>query len=142
MCKLSIIKIKGGINMNFKIGENGFQTELDYGKLHISSNENVGFRPFQLMVASIVGCSGSVYLKILQKQRIEIEDMEISAKIDRNPNEANKIEKIHLNFVVTGNQLNVKKLQKSLEIARKNCAMVRSVEDSITIEETVEIKTP
>ncbi|MDY0407532.1 OsmC family protein [Virgibacillus soli] len=123
--------------MKFQLTEHGVSTEFDFGKLDISGDAQYGFRPFQLMVASIVGCSTSVFRKILVKQRIDIEDIICEAEVKRNPNEANKIEEIMLTYYVKGQQLKEEKLQKSLAIARKNCAMVRSVEDSITINETI-----
>ncbi|MYL59995.1 OsmC family protein [Virgibacillus halodenitrificans] len=124
--------------MKLVMKENGLRTELEYGVLDISGNEEYGFRPFQLMVASIAGCSGSVFRKILEKQRTEIDDMQITAEVERNPEEANRIEKITLNFKVQGKNLDPAKLQKNLEISRKNCSMVRSVEGSIQIEEKIE----
>jgi uncharacterized OsmC-like protein len=125
--------------MNFTLKENGMRTELEYGQLDISGNEEFGFRPYQLMVASIVGCSSSVFMKIMEKQRTEIHDLQVNAEVRRNPEEANRIEKIHLNFMIKGKQLDPDKLYKNLEISRKNCSMVRSVEDSIEIEESIEI---
>ncbi|APC47236.1 OsmC family protein [Virgibacillus halodenitrificans] len=124
--------------MKLVMKENGLRTELEYGVLDISGNEEYGFRPYQLMVASIAGCSGSVFRKILEKQRTEIDDMQITAEVERNPEEANRIEKITLNFKVQGKNLDPAKLQKNLEISRKNCSMVRSVEGSIQIEEKIE----
>lgn len=126
--------------MKFHLTEKGFKSNFNYGDLQISGDEEYGFRPFQLMVSSIVGCSGSVFRKILAKQRIEIENMEILAEVKRNPHEANRIEKIILQYIVQGEKLDQKKLQKSLAIARKNCAMVQSVVGSIDIEETIKIK--
>jgi uncharacterized OsmC-like protein len=125
--------------MKFTLKENGMRTELDYGQLDISGNEEFGFRPFQLMVASIVGCSSSVFMKIMEKQRTEIHDLQVDAKILRNPEEANRIEKIQLNFMIKGTQLDPDKLYKNLEVSRRNCSMVRSVEDSIEIEENIEL---
>lgn len=116
----------------------GVRTELGYGELDIAGNEEHGFRPFQLMISSIVGCSTGVYQKILEKQRIQYEEMQIDVKVERNPDVANRIEKIKMHFIVKGQNLKVDKLYKSLEVARKNCAMVQSVKDSIEIEETVE----
>ncbi|GAB3042612.1 OsmC family protein [Virgibacillus ainsalahensis] len=124
--------------MEFYLKEKGIRTDLDYNELSISGNEEYGFRPFQLMVASIAGCSGSVFRKILNKQRAEVEDMVISADIVRNPEEANRIERISLKFTIKGYRLDPEKLYKNLEIARKNCSMIRSVEDSIKIEESIE----
>lgn len=64
--------------------------------------------------------------------------MDIIATVERNPNEANRIESIRITYQVEGTDLSLERLQKSLAIARKNCAMVRSIEVSITIEEMIE----
>ncbi|UJL47299.1 OsmC family protein [Virgibacillus sp. NKC19-16] len=124
--------------MELYLKENGMRADLNYGELTVSGNEDYGFRPFQLMVASIAGCSGSVFRKILEKQRTEIEDLIINAEVVRNPEEANRIEEISLVFTVKGYNLDPEKLYKNLEISRKNCSMVRSVEDSIKIKERIE----
>lgn len=124
--------------MEFHLKENGMRIEFDYGELSISGNEDYGFRPFQLMVASIAGCSGSVFRKILEKQRIEVDDLQINAEVERNPEEANRIERISLKYIIKGPRLDPERLYKNLEISRKNCSMIRSVEDSIKIEESIE----
>lgn len=126
--------------MQFRSNGDTMETsEFAFGNLTISGDDALGYRPFQLMVASIVGCSGSVFKKILQKQRISFETLTVDADVERNPDEANRIEHITLHFTVKGKDLNEEKLKKSLTIARRNCAMVRSVEDSIHIEETLKI---
>lgn len=116
----------------------GMRTELGYGELNVSGDEEHGFRPFQLMVSSIVGCSSGVFRKILEKQRVTIEDLQVQVKVERNPDEANRIEKMKINYIIKGKHLDQDKLYKSLNIARKNCAMIQTVEDSIDIEETIE----
>ena len=125
--------------MKFYMKEKGMRAELAYGDLEVSGDENYGFRPFQLMVASIVGCSGSVFMKILEKQRLDIEDLIISADVERNALKANSIEKITLHYIVKGYRLDPDKLHRNLELSRKNCSMIRSVEDSIEITERLEL---
>jgi uncharacterized OsmC-like protein len=125
--------------MEFYLKENGMRIELDYGILSVSPDEADGFRPFQLMVASIVGCSSSVFRKILDKQRTEYEDLIIHADVERNPDIANRIEKIALTFTIKGKHLDPDKMERNLALSRKNCSMVRSVEDSIDIKESLKI---
>ncbi|KAB8129364.1 OsmC family protein [Gracilibacillus oryzae] len=125
--------------MDFYLKEGGLRTKLPYGELDISGNEECGYRPYQLMVASIAGCSGSVFRKVLEKQRINIDDLHISAEVTRNPDEANRLESIDLHFVVKGAHLNREKLEKTLEVARKNCSMIRTIENSVKITESLEI---
>lgn len=129
----------GGSKLKFILTETGLETELPHGKLAMSGDKEFGFRPGQLMIASIAGCSGSVFQKILNKQRIEIEELVITAEEERNPDEANKIVQITLHFEVKGSNLNKEKLERNLELSRKNCPMVRSVEGSIKIVETLKI---
>ncbi|GAA5417614.1 hypothetical protein Pryu01_02688 [Paraliobacillus ryukyuensis] len=124
--------------MEFKLKEKGVRVDLPYGVLDVSGDDDFGYRPYQLMVASIAGCSASVFMKILDKQRITFEDLVLQTEVKRNPDEANRIEKIKLHYVIKGKNLSDEKLYKNLAVAHKNCSMVRSVEDSITIEESLE----
>lgn len=125
--------------MEFYMRENGMRTKFGYGELDISADDTEGFRPFQLMVSSIAGCSASVFRKILEKQRIDIAELQITAEVNRNPDEANRIQDITLHYTVKGERLNQEKMEKNLALARKNCSMVRSVEDSINITETIDV---
>jgi putative redox protein len=137
----STMKQEGVIVLNFKMKEGGFVTDLSYGQLDISGNEEYGFRPYQLMVSSIAVCSGGVLRKILEKQRISFEDISIIAEVTRNEEKANRIEKVALHFTITGDNLKEEKIQKAMELTRKNCSMVQSVIGSIEVEETFELKT-
>ncbi|HZG59473.1 MAG TPA: OsmC family protein [Anoxybacillus sp.] len=125
--------------MEFKMKEVGFKTQLEYGELHVAGDETYGFRPYQLLVSAVAVCSGGVLRKILEKKRLEIEDMTVKADVTRNEKEANRIEKIHLHFIIKGKNLEREKVAKSLEVARKNCSMVRSVEGSIEVTESFEL---
>ncbi|HIS28412.1 MAG TPA: OsmC family protein [Candidatus Avamphibacillus intestinigallinarum] len=125
--------------MKFRMKEDAMTVNLTYGDLDISGDETKGFRPFQLMMASIVGCSGSVFRKILEKQRTELEDLQISSTVERNALQANRIEKITLHYIIKGYHLDAEKINRNLELSRKNCSMIQSVQDTIQIEETVEL---
>ncbi|KGX88166.1 OsmC family protein [Pontibacillus litoralis] len=124
--------------LTYYLKHEGMRTETNYGQLNISADEAYGFRPYQLMVSSIAGCSLSVFRKILDKQRVAYEDVIVTANVTRNEEEANRIEKVHLHFVVKGRYLKEDKLHKSLQTSQKHCSMVQSVKNSIEIEETLE----
>lgn len=125
--------------MEFTMKEGGFITELPYGRLEVSGNEEFGYRPYQLMVSSIAVCSGGVLRKILEKMRIDFEDIQIKAKVERNPAQADRIEKIQLHFTIKGKELVESKLEKAMILTKKNCSMVQSVIGSIIVEETFEM---
>lgn len=116
-----------------------FNMETGFGELRISSDDSLGFRPFQLMVTSIAGCSGTVMKKIFDKKRLKLENLAIKADVTRNPEKADRIEAIHLNFVVTCPSLDEQTMKKIIHLTSKNCSMVQSVKDSIKITESFEI---
>jgi putative redox protein len=125
--------------MEFKMKENGFVTQVEYGELHISGNEEFGFRPYQLLVSSIAVCSGGVLRKILEKQRVVIDDISITADVTRNEEIPQEIQRIHLHFVLKGQKLVEEKIEKALMLTRKHCSMVQSVKDSIDVTESFNI---
>ncbi|OLN23599.1 osmotically inducible protein C [Domibacillus antri] len=126
--------------MEFKMKEGGFTAEFPFGKLDISGDDQYGFRPYQLLVSSVAVCSGGVLRKIFEKQRMDIEDITIQTNVTRNPDAANRVEKISVHFIIKGKGLKEEKVKKALELARKNCAMVQSVTPAIEVEETFELK--
>ncbi len=119
--------------------EKGFVTELAYGDLHVSGNEEYGYRPYQLLVSSIAVCSGGILKTILEKMRMTVEDMSIKTQVERNTEEANRVEKIHLHFVLRIPQADKEKIEKAVHLANKNCPMVQSVKGSIDIVESYEL---
>lgn len=125
--------------MEFKMKEVGFYTETMNGRLDVAGDENHGFRPFQLLVSSVAVCSGGVLRKILEKKRLSYEDIQIKAEVERNPEVADRIEKIHLHFIVKGLEIEENQMEKIMVLTRKNCSMVQSVIGSIEVEETFEI---
>lgn len=124
--------------MEFKMNEHGFSTTCEFGELHVSGDDQFGFRPFQLLVSSVAVCSGGVLRKVLTKKRFQFEDIKIKAEIKRNPEQANKVERIHLNFIISAKEWDEQKITKALEVSQKNCPIVQSVKDSIEIIESAE----
>ncbi|MBY6038361.1 OsmC family protein [Fictibacillus nanhaiensis] len=126
--------------MDFKMNDKGFETTVEYGTLHISGDAEYGYRPYQLLVASVAVCSGGVLRKVLERMRLPYENIEVQTKVTRIEKEANRISDIHMHFVITANDLSPEKVEKALVVTRKNCSMVQSVKDSITVTESFEIK--
>lgn len=122
--------------MIFNMTENGFETTTTYGKLVISGQDEFGFRPFQLLVSSIAACGGGSLKNVLEKMRMPATNLSIEVKeVLRNPDEANRLEKVHLHFTIEG-KIDESKMERAMKLARKNCAMVQSVTNNIEVVET------
>ncbi|MBC2184406.1 OsmC family protein [Listeria sp. FSL L7-0233] len=114
--------------------ENGFDT----GEFLID-DKLTNYSPADLMLMSIASCSAIVFRNILRKKRVEFSDLWIDATMERIPEEENRISAIHLHFKITGDNLEPKPLEKALKLTPKYCSMVRSVEKSILVDESLEI---
>ncbi|MDT0015489.1 OsmC family protein [Listeria cossartiae] len=114
--------------------ENGFDTG-DF----LIDDKRANYSPADLMLMSIASCSAIVFRNILRKKRVEFSDLWIDATMERIPEEENRISAIHLHFKITGDNLEPKSLEKALKLTPKYCSMVRSVENSIIVDESLEI---
>ncbi|SDH42611.1 Uncharacterized OsmC-related protein [Alteribacillus persepolensis] len=128
--------------MEFSMQEHGFgfSTKTDFGVLEISSNDEYGFRPYQLLVSSVAVCSGGVLKKIIEKRRQTVNDIQIKADVKRSGEGADEIQEIHLHFLIDAQGISDEQMKKNMELTRKNCSMVQSVKDSIKVTETYEWK--
>lgn len=125
--------------MKFSMTENGFSGDLPFGELAVSTNEEYGFRPYQLLVASLAVCSAGIIRKVLEKQRMPAADIQAEVReIVRIDEEAGRVSKVHLHFLIKGD-IDESKMARVMELTRKNCSMVRSVENSIEVVETYEL---
>lgn len=126
--------------MKFSMTEHGFDTATSFGSLSISSNDEHGFRPYQLLVSSIAVCSGGVLRNILEKMRMPAEEMTIEVReVNRIAEEANRVKKIHLHFILKGEKIEDNKLPRAFDLTQKNCSMVQSVAGAIEVVETFEV---
>lgn len=98
--------------MKYKMTEKGFSSDFEYGTLNISSESEYGFRPFQLLVSSIAGCSGGVLRKVMKKMRLDVDHIEIEAKVTRSGGQVNIVKKMELTYVIYGRALNEEKVKK------------------------------
>lgn len=136
---MAVQRMKGVGSMEFSMNGEAFQADFGYGTLNVSANEEYGFRPFQLLVSSLAVCSGTVLQKVLAKKRISYDDIRIQAEVRRNPGKADRVEAVHLHFIIKGKDLDDGKIKKSLEVTKKNCSMVQSVVGSVEVTETYEL---
>lgn len=125
--------------MKFEVRDDCIETSFNHGILKISSDETVGYRPVELFVSAVASCSGMVLRNILKKQRVTYERLTIDAAVERDEQEANRITKISLQFHLYGKDLNEAKLNKNLRLVRRHCSMIRSVSDSMEVEESITI---
>jgi len=120
--------------MKFMIETDQVKADFKYSEISISPNEVSGYRPFELFVSSLAGCSGTLLRTILSKKRISYQKLEMEVDSVRNPDEANRIEKLSfLAHVETESPFTPEQAAKIAELVIKNCGMIQSVIETINI---------
>jgi putative redox protein len=108
--------------------------QLEYGFLPISPNTEMGYRPMELFVSSLTGCSTSVLANILTKMRIDYKRIDVQVSATRNPEEGIRIEQLIFNVSVQTDTIDkADQAEKLAGLVLKNCGMIQSVIGSIDI---------
>ncbi|MCU0354310.1 MAG: OsmC family protein [Cytophagales bacterium] len=117
----------------------------DGASIHIDGSpavggENKGFRPMQLLLAAIGGCSTIDIVSILQKQRQPLEDISITVDGEREPNvEPSLFQTIHVHYVLKGD-LDEEKVRRAVDLSmQKYCSVAKTLEKTAHITYDFEI---
>ncbi|HSO57375.1 MAG TPA: OsmC family protein [Paenisporosarcina sp.] len=120
--------------MKFTIENEKIVGDLGFGSLPISPNDTIGYRPYELFVSSLIGCSGTLLGNILKKKRVEHKKIEMIVSSVRNPDRANRIEQLSITAYVQSDQsLSEQNALKIADLVIKNCGMIQSVIETIDL---------
>jgi len=96
--------------------------------------QNRGARPMELLLLGMGGCTAFDVVLILRKGRQDISDCVAHIDAERAPEDPKVFTRIHVHFVVTGRQLDPRRVEQALKLsAEKYCSA------SIMLAKTAEI---
>ncbi len=96
--------------------------------------KNMGIRPMEMMLMGLGGCTSFDVMLILKRSRQDVTDCVAELSAERAKDDPKVFTKIHIHFVITGNKLKEKMVQRAVELsATKYCSA------SIMLAQTVEI---
>lgn len=101
---------------------------------------NAGIRPKELLLLALAGCTASDVVAILTKKRTPLDDFEINIKADISDEHPQVFTKIDLEYVFYGRDLNVKDIERAIELSQtKYCAVTAMLEKAIEIKHSYKI---
>lgn len=127
------------IEIDFESYEQGISTHTQYGKLDVSGLDECGFRPYFLMSSAIAGCATGWLRREMANRGLSYEDIKVKAKITRNPEAFNRIEKVHLNFLVYSKAISNEAMHDVIKVMHENSSMINTVKNSIEVSETFSV---
>lgn len=84
---------------------------------------NLGVRPMEMLLLGLGGCASFDVVSMLKKSKQDLIDCEVNITAERAETEPKVFTKIHLQFVVSGNDLSEKRVARAIELsAEKYCS--------------------
>ena len=117
-------------------------------KVHMDASPDIGgtdhgFRPMQMLLAALGGCSTIDLIAILKKQKQPLEDIKITITGEREKGVVPSLfTEAHVHFTLYGN-LDEDKVKKAVVLAlEKYCSVAKTLEKTAKVTHSIEIVNP
>lgn len=110
--------------------------------IELNSAEEMGraFRPMELFLVSLAGCTAMDVIWILERQRQKIERFEISARGVRRNEDPMYYETIHLEYRLAGKNIKKSAVERAIRLSQeKYCSVRAMIKDSVKVNITYRI---
>lgn len=126
-------RVKWLDNMSF-VGESGSGHSVVMDGSPEFGGRNLGVRPMEMLLLGMGGCASFDVVSMLKKGKQDLIDCEVNISAQRAESVPRVYTKIHLHFVVSGNDISEKQVKRAVELsAEKYCSA------SIMLGKTAEI---
>jgi putative redox protein len=106
-----------------------------------NGGRNIGMRPMEMLLIGMGGCTSFDVVTILKKARQPIVDCVAEIKAERADEVPKVFTKIHVHFVITGNNLSETQVERAVKLsAEKYCSASIMLSKSVEITHDFEIK--
>jgi len=115
-------RVKWLDNMSF-VGESGSGHSIVMDGPPEFGGRNLGVRPMEMLLLGLGGCASFDVVSMLKKSKQDLVDCEVEIAAERAPEEPKVFTKIHLHFIISGNDLSEKRVKRAIELsAEKYCS--------------------
>jgi putative redox protein len=119
-------------------GAFGHQINTDGGKQ--AGGKEEGYKPTELVLFGIAGCTGIDVVKILEKQRQALTGLEIEVTAHQNDDYPKPFHTVEIKYIARGNDLDPKKLAKAIELSEsKYCVVSQTIQTAAKVKTSFEI---
>lgn len=137
MTKIELSRIDSDLNME-AVNDKGHKVVMD-GSPADGGHDN-GFRPMQMLLAAMGGCSAVDVVSILRKQREELKDIKITITGEREQGAVPSLyTEVHAHFRLYGN-VDKERANKAVALSvGKYCSVAKTLEKTAKITYSVEV---
>ncbi len=105
-------------------GRSAFGHEISTDGSKQAGGQEDGYKPTELLLFGMAGCSGIDVVLIAEKMHQEITGLKINVNADRREEHPRAFNKIHLEYIVTGRNIDPDKLEKIIALSEEKYCSV------------------
>lgn len=122
------------------VGESGSGHSVILDGAPEAGGRNMGFRPMEMLLLGLGGCSAFDVMMILKRGREKVTDCVVELDGERATTDPKVFTKISLRYIITGHALDRKKVERAVSLsAEKYCSASAMMAKTATIEHSIEI---
>jgi putative redox protein len=123
------------------LGESGSGHSVVMDGAPDAGGRNVGFRPMEMMLLGLAGCSAFDVVLILKRGRENVTDCIVDVDGDRAETDPKVFTNVRMHYVITGRDLDPKKVERAVKLSEeKYCSASAMFGKTATLTHTVEIR--
>lgn len=122
------------------LGESGSGHSVVMDGAPEAGGRNLGFRPMEMVLLGLGGCSAFDVMMILKRGREDVTDCVVELDAQRADTDPKVFTKIEMRYIVTGRSLDRKKVERAVSLsAEKYCSASAMMAKTADISHTIEI---
>jgi putative redox protein len=99
-----------------------------------AGGKNAGFRPMELLLVGLGGCTGMDVISILRKKRQQIAGLEINVKGEKRDSYPKVYKEVHIEYVVKGTGVEKEAVERAIALSlEKYCSVGATLAKAGTI---------
>ncbi|MCS7061006.1 MAG: OsmC family protein [Anaerolineae bacterium] len=103
--------------------------------------DNDGFRPVELLLVGLAGCTAMDVISILKKMRQQVTDFEVRVHGERASDHPRKFTHIVIEYAIAGHNVDPAAVHKAVDLsATRYCSVQASLDPSIPVEHRITIR--
>ncbi len=121
------------LEMNWK-GNFKFSGKTLYGhEISTDASKKIGggedgYQPLELILFSVMGCTGIDFIEISKKMRLEITDLKISVAATQNDDSPRFFTTANVDYIITGKNLDPMKIERVIQLSQeKYCSAAATI---------------
>jgi putative redox protein len=123
------------------LGESGSGHSIVMDGAPEAGGRNLGFRPMEMLLLGLGGCSAFDVMMILKRSREEVTDCVVDLEGERAASDPKVFTKVTLRYIVTGRGLDRKKVERAVQLsADKYCSASAMFGKTAELTHTIEIR--